>query len=96
MTGMTRRSVASLRNVSRSMAADLTDPGGTPESAPPSAALRTSASKQVRAPVWQAAPTWSTLTSTVSASQSRATDLTHWKWPEVSPLTQYSWRLRDQ
>src|ERR1700761_9621079 len=32
----------------------------------------------------------------VSASQSSATDLTHCWWPEVSPLTQYSWRLRDQ
>lgn len=53
-------------------------------------------SKQVRVPVWQAAPTWSTLTSTVSASQSNATDFTHWKCPEVSPLTQYSRRLRDQ
>ena len=36
--------------------------------------------------MWQAAPTWSTLTSTVSASQSSATDLTCWTWPEVSPF----------
>ncbi|CAM5450557.1 hypothetical protein SALBM217S_08516 [Streptomyces griseoloalbus] len=46
--------------------------------------------------MWHAAPTWSTFTSTVSASQSSATDFTRWTWPEVSPLTQYSWRLRDQ
>ena len=38
----------------------------------------TSASKQVRSPVWQAAPTWSTLTTRASPSQSSATDLTHW------------------
>src|SRR5215472_3263814 len=56
----------------------------------------TSASKQVRSPVWQAAPTWSTRTRTASPSQSRATDLTHCWCPEVSPFTQYSWRLRDQ
>ena len=34
-----------------------------------------SASKQVRSPVWQAAPSWSTLTSRVSPSQSRRTSL---------------------
>ena len=44
--------------------------------------------KQVRAPVWQAAPTWSTLTSRASPSQSSATDLTYWWCPEVSPFTQ--------
>jgi len=54
------------------------------------------ASKQVRSPVWQAAPTWSTLTRIVSPSQSRATDFTCWTCPEVSPLTQYSRRLRLQ
>ena len=59
-------------------------------------ASRMSSSKQVRAPVWQAAPVWSTRTRTVSPSQSRATDLTCWMWPEVSPLTQYSCLLRDQ
>ena len=52
--------------------------------------------KQVRVPVWQAGPTWSTLTSTVSPSQSSATDLTYWWCPDVSPFTQYSRRLRDQ
>src|ERR1700677_1882056 len=31
-----------------------------------------------------------------SPSQSSATDLTHCWCPELSPLTQYSWRLRDQ
>src|SRR5690606_869765 len=62
----------------------------------PTAAGRTSASQQVRSPVWQAAPTWSTFTRTASPSQSSATDLTHCWWPEVSPFTQYSWRLRDQ
>ena len=36
------------------------------------------------------APSWSTLTSRVSPSQSSRTSLTHWRWPEVSPLTQYS------
>src|SRR4051794_20172800 len=62
----------------------------------PTTTSRTSASKHVRSPVWQAAPSWSTRTSTVSPSQSRATDLTHCWWPLVSPLTQYSWRLRLQ
>ena len=47
-------------------------------------------------PVWQAGPSWSTLTSSVSPSQSSRTSLTHCRWPEVSPLTQYSWRLRLQ
>ena len=42
--------------------------------------------------MWQAGPSWSTLTSRVSPSQSSRTSLTHWRWPEVSPLTQYSWR----
>ena len=37
------------------------------------------ASKQVRAPVWQAAPTWSTSTSSASPSQSRLTALTYWR-----------------
>ena len=54
------------------------------------------ASKQVRSPVWQAGPSWSTLTSRVSPSQSSRTSLTHWRLPEVSPLTQYSWRDRLQ
>ena len=39
-------------------------------------ASRTSASKQVRSPVWQAAPTWSTTTSSASPSQSRRTSRT--------------------
>ena len=34
--------------------------------------------------MWQAPPVWSTLTSTVSPSQSSATDLTCCRWPEVS------------
>ena len=34
------------------------------------------ASKQVRSPVWQAPPVWSTLTSTASPSQSSAADTT--------------------
>ena len=37
------------------------------------------ASKQVRAPVWQAAPTWSTSTSSASPSQSMLTALTYWR-----------------
>ena len=40
-------------------------------------ASSTSASKQVRSPVWQAGPSWSTLTSSVSPSQSSRTSLTH-------------------
>ena len=55
-----------------------------------------SPSKQVRVPVWQAAPTCSTVTSSASPSQSSATERTYWWWPEVAPLTQYSRRLRDQ
>ena len=47
-------------------------------------------SKQLRSPVWQAPPTWSTRTSKLSPSQSSATDLTHCWEPDVSPLTQYS------
>src|SRR5690606_9220952 len=62
----------------------------------PTTASRGVASKQVRSPVWQAAPTWSTLTSTVSPSQSSATDLTYCAWPDVAPLTQYSCLLRLQ
>ena len=46
--------------------------------------------KQLRLPVWQAAPTWSTSTSSASPSQSRDTPLTYCTWPEVSPLRQYS------
>lgn len=42
--------------------------------------------KQLRLPVWQAAPTWSTSTSSASPSQSRDTPLTYCTWPEVSPL----------
>ena len=52
--------------------------------------------KQVRSPVWQAAPSWSTSSSRVSPSQSTRTSCTHCRLPEVSPLTQYSCRLRDQ
>ena len=40
--------------------------------------------------MWQAAPTWSTRTSSASPSQSSATDRTCWTWPEVAPLRQYS------
>ena len=43
-----------------------------------SSSSSTSASKQVRSPVWQAAPTWSTLTRSVSPSQSRRTSRTCW------------------
>ncbi len=46
------------------------------------------ASKQLRAPVWHAAPTWSTRTSSASPSQSSSTDFTCWTFPEVSPLRQ--------
>src|SRR5690606_10244651 len=60
------------------------------------AASRSPPSKQVSVPRWQAAPTWSTCTSRVSPSQSRATERTNWTWPEVSPLRQYSPRERDQ
>ena len=52
--------------------------------------------KQVRSPVWQAAPSWSTSTSSASPSQSSRTPRTHCRLPDVSPLTQYSARLRDQ
>ena len=55
-----------------------------------------SVTKQVRCRCGRPAPTWSTLTSSVSPSQSSATDVTYWWCPEVSPLTQYSPRLRDQ
>ena len=55
-----------------------------------------SASKQVVSPVWQAGPVWSTSTSSVSPSQSSRTSRTAWVWPDVSPLTQYAWRLRLQ
>src|SRR5262249_43188004 len=54
------------------------------------------ASKQERSPVWQATPTWSTLTSTASPSQSRATAFTNWTWPDVPPFTQRCCRDRDQ
>jgi hypothetical protein len=81
----------------------VTSPSRRPVTAPrppgaePTVAGSGSASKQVRSPVWQAPlPTWSTLTSRVSPSQSSATDFTHCCEPEVSPLTQYSCRLRDQ
>src|SRR5699024_11424441 len=57
--------------------------GRTPVTAP-----RSPASKQVRSPVWQAAPTWSTRTSSASPSQSSATERTCWTWPEVAPLRQ--------
>ena len=60
----------------------------------PSTRWTRSASKQVWSPVWQAAPTWSTMKSSVSPSQSRRTSLTHCTWPDVSPLTQYSRRER--
>ena len=53
-------------------------------------------SKHVRDPVWQAGPSWSTVTSTVSPSQSSRTPRTHCRWPLVSPLTQYSFRLREK
>src|SRR5690606_7905910 len=53
-------------------------------------------SKQLCAPVWQAGPCCSTLTSSVSPSQSRAAPFTYCRLPLVSPLRQYSWRLRDQ
>ena len=33
------------------------------------------------------------MTSSASPSQSSATDLTYWWWPEVAPFTQYSRRL---
>ena len=36
------------------------------------------------------------MTSTASPSQSYAADRTHWRSPEVSPLHQYSCRLRLQ
>ena len=52
--------------------------------------------KQLRSPVWQAGPSWSTSRSSASPSQSRRTSRTHWRCPEVSPFTQYSPRLRDQ
>ena len=54
------------------------------------------ASKQVRSPVWQAGPSWSTLRRRVSPSQSSRTSLTHCRCPDVSPLTQYSPRERLQ
>src|SRR6185312_13494858 len=52
--------------------------------------------KHERSPVWQAGPSWSTSTSSASPSQSSRTSRTHCRCPEVSPLTQYSLRLRDQ
>src|SRR5699024_12570736 len=59
-------------------------------------APRSPPSKQVSVPRWQAAPAWSPRTRSVSPSQSRATERTHWTWPLVSPLRQYSPRERDQ
>ena len=53
-------------------------------------------SKHVRDPVWQAGPSGRTVTSTVSPSQSSRTPRTHCRWPLVSPLTQYSFRLREK
>ncbi len=55
-----------------------------------------STSKQECAPVWQAGPSCSTWTSSVSPSQSSAAPRTYCALPLVSPLRQYSWRLRDQ
>ncbi len=55
-----------------------------------------SVKKQVWLPVWQAAPVCSTVRRIVSPSQSAATETTRWWWPDVSPLTQYSFRERDQ
>ena len=52
------------------------EPTARPGRSPVTAGSR-SASKQVRLPVWQAAPTWSTLTRIASASQSSATDFTN-------------------
>ena len=49
---------------------------------------RRSASKQEWSPVWHAGPCWSTITSSVSPSQSRRTSRTDWVLPDVSPLTQ--------
>ena len=68
-------------------------PGATDRGAPRfsacradySAASSTSASKQVRAPVWQAGPTWSTMTSRVSPSQSSRTSLTCWRGRRSRP-----------
>ncbi len=62
-----------------------TAPGRPPQASP---ASRTSSSKQVSAPVWQAGPVWSTRSRTVSPSQSSRTSTTRWVCPEVSPLTQ--------
>lgn len=52
--------------------------------------------KQVRVPVWQAGPVWSTVSSRVSPSQSAWTARTRCRWPEVSPLRHSSPRERDQ
>src|SRR5699024_9452895 len=52
--------------------------------------------KHVAVPVWHAAPVWSTTYSSVSPSQSVATERTCCACPEVSPLTQISPRDRDQ
>jgi hypothetical protein len=104
VTGITRRSFARTRKVSRST---VVIPGAYWRDRTPRAVVRRAgagaqpsgrapASKQVRSPVWQAAPVWSTRTSTVSPSQSSATERTCWTWPEVSPLTQYAPRLRLQ
>ena len=51
---------------------------------------------EVRLPVWHAGPAWSTTTRSASPSQSSRTSWTFWTLPEVSPLTQYSRRERDQ
>src|SRR5699024_8829055 len=50
--------------------------------------------KHVAVPVWHAAPVWSTTYSSVSPSQSVATERTCCACPEVSPLTQISPRDR--
>src|SRR5690606_18598638 len=55
-----------------------------------------STSKHACAPVWHAGPCCSTVTRIASASQSNAAAFTSWMLPLVSPLHQYSWRLRLQ
>src|SRR4029453_14728608 len=74
----------------------VSEKGGGPCWRWPLTTVKSRPSKQVRVPVWQAAPIWSTRIRRASPSQSRATDFTNCTCPEVSPLRQYSWRRREE
>src|SRR5699024_1734948 len=66
--------------------------GTTDQSSPRSVSV----SKQLKVPLWHAAPVWSTRSRTVSPSQSISTARTCCTCPEVSPLTQRCPREREK